>query len=319
MKVIYGLGRLKKRFKSPVVALGVFDGFHLGHRRLIAQTVRRARALKSESLVITFWPHPQKILLHEKVLQHLISLKHRLEFFKALSVDYCLIIKFTKTFSNISAQDFIKNILIPKTGTREIFVGKNFRFGKDAEGDVKLLKANSRKFDYRLKILPEVKIDNRIISSSLIRRLIQKGRLDQAAKFLGRPVAVLGTVIKGNTLGRKLGSPTANINAHHEIIPPAGIYIVKIILKNKTFFGLCYIGSKPTFKNKFKTDKTSLHIEVHIFNFRKNIYGQDLQVEFIKKIRNEIRFPSRAQLIQRINEDISNARTFLKHYKFTAL
>lgn len=310
MKVIYGVGRLKK-FR-PVTAIGIFDGFHLGHRKLIKNTVRRAKILKAKSLVLTFWPHPQNVVGPQKGTPHLISLQHRLDFFKALAVDYCLVINFTKRFSKITAQDFIQELLIKKIRPREIFVGKNFRFGKGAKGDIKLLKENSLKFNYKLNVLADIKINKKIVSSSLIRNLIQQGRLKEAAKFLGRRVCVLGTVIKGQTLGRHLGIPTANINAHHEVIPPAGVYIVKVILKKEEFWGLCYIGTRPTFKNKFKNKNLPLHIEVHIFNFKKVIYGKDLKIEFMKRIRGQFKFASPQQLIQRIKKDIRFAKSLLK-------
>ena len=309
MKVIYGLGRLKNKFKATVAALGVFDGFHLGHRRLVKAAVKTAMRLRLKSLVITFWPHPENIIHPGNRLAHLISLEHRLEFFASLGVDYCLVIRFTKQFARMRSEDFIQRVLFARMRPRVVFVGRNFRFGRNARGNTLLLNAYARALNYRLRVAPDVKSGAKLVSSSLIRRLIQQGRLREAARFLGRPVSVLGTVIKGDSRGRRLGFPTANINAHHEVTPSSGVYIVKVILGRRKSFGLCYIGSRPTFKDKAE----ALRIEVHIFNFNRNIYGRDIHIEFIKKIREEERFTSHFELSRRIEKDISYARSFLKH------
>jgi len=292
MKIIYGLSKIKK-YKKPVVALGVFDGVHLGHLRILEAAVDKARRIKGTSMVVTFWPHPQR----EKSLY---SLEHRLRLIEDIGIKVCIVIKFNPQFSRIQAEDFIRNILIQKIGADYIYVGNNFRFGKGAKGDYRVLRELSRIYNFKVQVFKVIKINKRPISSTYIRRLITEGRLEPAARLLSRPVSVLGTVIKGTALGRKLGFPTANINPHHEVLPPSGVYAVKIILNHHNLKGICYIGIKPTFKSHVATG-----IEVFIFNFHKNIYAKFLEIQFIRKIRKEKKFASCRFLIEQIKKDIS--------------
>ncbi|MFH0912693.1 MAG: riboflavin biosynthesis protein RibF [Candidatus Omnitrophota bacterium] len=303
MKVIYGINKIKK-FKRPVLALGVFDGVHLGHRKILKAAVSKARRIKGTAMVVTFWPDPHR----EKSLY---SLEHRLRLIGAIGIDACIVIKFSSALSIITAEDFIKNILIKKIGIDYIYVGNNFRFGKGAKGDSGALRKLSRIYNFRLRLFEVIKINNKSISSTYIRRLIIDGQLNTAARLLSRPVSVLGTVIKGTSLGRKLGFPTANINPHHEVLPPSGVYAVKIIFNRYNLKGLCYIGKKPTFSRQggipllAEKSKDIKHIEVFIFNFCQNIYGKYLEIQFIRKIREEKKFASSQFLVRQIKKDIS--------------
>lgn len=302
MKVIYGLKQIKK-YRKPVIALGVFDGVHQGHREILEGIVRKARNIKGTSLALTFWPHPQKE-------ESLYSLEHRLRLINELGVDICIVINFNQKFAKISAVDFIKDILFKKIHANYIYVGKNFRFGKNAEGNAKILDELSKKYNFKLKIFEVIEIKNKPISSTYIRTLIKKGKLSLAQKLLTRPVSILGTVIKGNLLGRRLGFPTANINPHHEVIPPQGVYAVRVIFNDKKFKGVCYIGTKPTFESGNK----KIHIEVHIFNFNKKIYGKYVEIQFVKNIRTDKKFDSLARLAQQIKKDVILAkRVFSPH------
>jgi len=291
MKVIFGLNKLKK-FKKPVVALGVFDGVHLGHRKILKSASAKARSIKGTSIALTFWPHPQKE-------ESLYSLEHRLRLIRELGIDVCIVVNFNKSFAGISADSFVKNILGKKIRAAQVYVGRNFRFGKNAEGDVRTLKRLSAVYNYKLKIFRVMRTHNQPISSTYIRSLIKKGRLPAARRLLSRPVAVLGTVARGMRIGRKLGFPTANINPHHEVIPPKGVYAVRIIFEAKSFYGTCYIGSKPTLNRRNK----KLYIEAHIFNLRKNIYAKFLEIQFIKKLRVDKKFPSLDTLAKQIQID----------------
>lgn len=279
-----------------MVTLGVFDGVHLGHRIILKAAVDKAKRIKGTSMVVTFWPDPHK----EKSLY---SLEHRLRLMDSIGIEVCIIINFSNKFSIISAEDFIKDILVNKIGAEYIYVGRNFRFGRRAKGNFRTLEELSRRDNFKLKVFDIIKIDNQTISSTYIRRLITRGKLDAASKLLSRPVSVLGTVIKGTSLASRLGFPTANINPHHEVLPPSGVYAVSVILNHKNFKGVCYIGSKPTFKRSIEK-----HIEVYIFNFRKNIYGKYLEIHFIKKIREEKKFSSPESLAWQIKKDIFNSR-----------
>lgn len=298
MRVICGINKIKK-FKKPVAALGVFDGVHRGHQRILKAAVDKARSIKGTSMAVTFWPDPHR----EKSLY---SLEHRLRLIEGLGIDVCIVIRFSEAFSRISAEDFVKNILVKKIGARYVYVGKNFRFGRKGEGDSKTLFSLSRSYNFKLKAFDMVKINGKPISSTYIRGLITDGKINTAAKLLARPVSVLGTVIKGTSLATKLGFPTANIDPHHEVLPPSGIYAALIIYNNKKFKGACYIGRRPTL-----TKGRDKHIEVHIFNFKKNIYGKDLEIWFIKKIRDDKRFGSLESLASQIKKDVFSARQIL--------
>lgn len=292
MKVFYGLSKVKK-YRRPVVALGVFDGLHCAHREILKHVVKLSRRIKGTSMVVTFWPHPQK-------QGSLYSLEHRLRLIGKIGIDVCVVIRFNKIFSQIKAEDFVNNILVKKIGAYYICVGANFRFGKKAEGDFRTLNRLSRIYNFKLKVFDVIRKNRQPISSTFIRRLINRGDLGSAQQLLGQPVSVLGTVIKGTSLAKSLGFPTANINPHHEVLPPSGVYAVKVALNHKKLNGVCYIGKKPTFSTQ-----NYKHIEVHIFNFNKNIYGKELEIQFLKKIREERKFSSAITLAEQVKKDIA--------------
>lgn len=301
MKVIYGLDKIG-RYKRPVVALGVFDGVHRGHKKILMGAVTEARRIQGTSVVLTFWPHPQK-------QSSLYSLEHRIRLIGELGIDICIVINFNKKFSQILPEEFIEDILFKKIHAYCICIGINFRFGKNASGSHVTLKRFSECYSYKLKVFEVVKVKNLSISSTAIRSLIKNGKLDAAKELLARRVSILGTVVKGSSWGRVMGFPTANINPHHEVIPPNGVYAAWIFIRNKKFRGICYIGTRPTFGNKI-----SQRIEVYIYNFNKLLYGKYLEIQFIKKIREEAKFNSVYALGEQIKKDINKSnRLFSRH------
>ena len=281
--------------------MGVFDGVHRGHRKILKSVVRQARKIKGTSVVLTFWPHPQKEA-------SLYSLDHRLRLFKDLGIGTCIVIDFNSRFSRISAGTFIKNILVDKIGSAYVYIGRDFRFGRNARGDANLLRRLAEIYKFRVKRFAIIRVNQKPISSTIIRRLIKKGKLLASEKLLGRRVSVLGSVIKGTRLGHQIGYPTANINPHHEVIPPAGIYAVQIIFSGKKYNGICYIGRRPTIDAINKP----IQIEVHIFDFHKNIYGKLLEIQFVKLIRLDRRFANLEDLSIQIQKDIISCRKILK-------
>ena len=302
MKVIYGIHKIRK-LKRPVVALGVFDGVHSAHIRILKAAVQKARRLKGTAVLVTFWPHPQN-------QPSIYSLEHRLRLVSELGIDVSIVVHFNKAFSRISAEGFVKKILLKKIRAEYILVGKNFRFGHKAKGDYNLLGKLTKQYNFKLKVFPVIKINSRPVSSTYIRRLIIRGDLAAARKILGRPVSVLGTVTRGDSLGRRLGFPTANIDPHHEVLPPSGVYAVRVMLDRRSLKGVCYIGSKPTFKNESEE-----MIEVYIFNFKKNIYTKYLEINFLKKIRKEKKLKSSSALIEQIKRDILKAQVYFSLHK----
>jgi len=304
MRVVYGLGNI--RFNKPsCVTIGVFDGVHRGHQAILKKVVSFARRNKILSIVLTFHPHPDSVVKRKKKSVSLISLKHRLYLISKLGIDACVVIRFNKRFKNIKPREFVEKILVKRCRMKHIFLGSNFLFGFNRKGTIGLLKDLSKEFGFRLHI-QTLQINKQIpISSTLLRSLIQKGDLKKAEHLLGRNVELIGTVIGGNRLGRHLGFPTANIDPHHEVIPPRGVYLIEAWLGKRNIPGLANIGFRPTVKNT----KEEL-IEVHLLNFKESIYGKDLRIVFLNKLRNEKKFASRALLMDRVQSDIRKARRF---------
>ncbi len=311
MKVVRGLKGIEKAAKGSVVTIGVFDGLHIGHREIIEMVVRRAKKLNLKSVALTFDPHPLKVLHLSSWIPSLLSLNHRIKLIDQLGIDLLVVVNFTKTISNLSPEEFVKEILISKIGAKEIYVGENFYFGKGAKAGVKTLGSLARRFGFRMKIVKPITIGKDIVSSSLIRKLITNGDIAKASKFLDRPVSILGTVISGSRLARVLGYPTANINPHHEAIPPSGVYAVLVRLKNRLFKGVLNIGRRPTFYGPRDKEPT---IEVHIFDFDERIYDKEIEILFIKKLRDEAKFKDRDALVNQIRKDEALARAILRNY-----
>ena len=318
MRIIRGLKHPKLPASGSCVAIGVFDGVHIGHQKIIKAVVRAAKEKGLASIVLTFDPHPSKILRPDSKTPSLISLDHRIKLIEKLGVDILIVLKFTKAFASMPAEKFVKNILINKLGAREIIVGENFYFGSGGGSGAKLLKklsslrgpkGRSNLKAFHVEVIAPVKIAGSIVSSSRIRKLIIEGRLREAEILLGRPVSVLGTVVSGARIGRRLGYPTANINPHHEVIPPSGVYAVKAKAGGGLYGGVLNIGRKPTF---FAPRDMEPAIEVNIFGFNKHIYGRDIEVQFVKKLRDEIRFSKIEDLVAQIKKDTLLARKMLQ-------
>ncbi|MCM8792074.1 MAG: bifunctional riboflavin kinase/FAD synthetase [Candidatus Omnitrophica bacterium] len=306
MKVVYyPLQNLVSPIDRAVITIGVFDGLHKGHLLLLKEVLYLSQKLKGNSVVITFSPHPQK----EKLIY---SLAQRLKFLKELGIDVGIIIKFSSAVADILPEEFVKDVVLRLSRPLWLIVGENFHFGKDAAGDINLLKSLSHKYDFNLKVIPPLKSKGMMISSSYIRNLILQGKIEEARKWLSFPFTISGRVVRGKGMGGLLGFPTANLNIDSEIIPAFGVYIVKIKLKNKNFPALCYIGNRPTFNNLLPNNPPSF--EIHILNFKKSLYKEILEVEFIKRLRAQKRFSNIHNLIQRIKQDIQTAHRFFAHY-----
>jgi len=300
MRVINDIKDIRVRWAS-VTAIGVFDGVHKAHRRIIKAAIVRARSLGVKAAVVTFWPHPRG-------QESLYSLGHRLRILEELGVDLCVVIKFDSNFARIGPEVFVEDILCRRLKAAAVYVGENFRFGKNASGDVSTLRRLLKPHHAQVKSFKTLKTGGIAISSSYIRKLILRGELGLARRLLLRHVAVYGDVVRGTGRGTGLGFPTANIDPHHEITPPAGIYAVRVFWGSQSSGGICYIGTRPTYGRCCK-DRV---IEVHIFNFRRNLYGDHIEAQFIKKIRDQKKFSSEAALARQISLDIEKARAFLK-------
>ncbi|MCK5215794.1 MAG: bifunctional riboflavin kinase/FAD synthetase [Candidatus Omnitrophica bacterium] len=310
MKIVTRANQLQKKYKNPVVAIGVFDGLHKGHQKLLRYCVARARELKGTPLVMTFWPHPIHVLRPDIFLPLIISLPYRLMLIKKYGIKVCWVVRFTKRFAQLSQEQFIKKYLKNKIHPLEVVVGDDFRFGQNRSGSLDDFIAKGKEMGFTVKHLSVYCGHAKTVSSTRIRQLITEGEIGQVAKLLDRPLAIYGNVIRGDRRGKTLGYPTANINPAREIILPSGVFLVKVKLQNKIYNGLANIGRRPSFKRSNK-----VNIEVHILGFHKKIYGQEIVIEIIKKLRDEKKFSSKDDLIKQIRKDEKKARSyFLRKY-----
>lgn len=297
----------KRLTRSPrSVAIGIFDGVHLGHQRIIRRAVTQAQRMGIRSLVLTFDPHPERILRPHARHPLLMSLAHRLRFFDRLGVDETLVLVFDRKMAAVSRETFLDKILLGRLGMRALTVGHDFRFGQGGQGDENFLRQRSRQTPFILATVGALKSGTRIISSTRIRRLIECGNLSEAARMLGRPVSVYGTVVRGRGRGRLLGYPTANLDPHHETLPPDGVYAAWSHLNGRLRKGVIHIGARPTFKERDKS------VEAHFFDFQAELYGHEIEVCFGPKLRPIQRFASRPALIQAIKNDAKMALKFFR-------
>jgi riboflavin kinase/FMN adenylyltransferase len=292
--------------KKTCAAIGIFDGVHRGHQYLIRQMLSTARRLKLKPIVITFFPHPAHVLRPDLKLGYLTSMVDRFRLLNDLGVAACVVVPFNRAFAKIQPERFIKDALVKKLGVKAVFVGEDFRFGKNRSGDIALFQKLALENGYEAHAVTALKQGREVISSTRIRKLIGEGKLNDAANLLGRAVAVSGSVVKGEQRGKGLGFPTANIAYEPDILPPQGVYVVKVLIGKKTYSAMANLGIRPTFENRI----SKLHLEVHIFDFAKNIYGKHVQVEFLKKIRSEKKFSGPRALIRQIKKDESLARKY---------
>ncbi len=305
MILITDLNNIKQRFTGSIITLGNFDGLHRGHQELIKMIIQRAKETASLSMVVTFRPHPLKILAPEKCPPLISIYEEKIELLEKLGIDVLVKIPFTHDFSAMEPHTFVKNVLCDLLGAKEIFVGFNYRFGKGRKGDIRMLKDLGKECGFLVREIEQVSLDGEVISSTLIRQLLKDGEVEHAAKLLGRLYALCGIVVKGDGRGRGLGFPTANIASKHAIIPRNGVYAVRLFVRDKYYNGIVNIGMRPTFETK------SLAIEVHIFDFDEDIYGEEITIYFISRIREEKKFQDAQSLINQIDADIIIAKDTL--------
>jgi riboflavin kinase/FMN adenylyltransferase len=289
------------------LAIGVFYGVHLGHQRVIGQARDDAQATGGTSVALTFDPHPMRVLQPQKAPLLLTSTAHKLALMGRLGVDACLLLTFDVPFSRTPPEQFIDTVARQTNQLQEICVGTRFRFGHDRAGDVRLMTALAPRHGYVAKEIQSVMLGDEMISSTAIRQHVLNGRLDRAAAMLGRSFSVLGTVEPGDHRGRELGFPTANLNAHNEVLPPDGVYAVRAAIGAEQFGGVVNIGVRPTFAGA----EPRRVLEVHILDFACDLYGQDIEVLFLSKLRDEQKFESVGALKAQIMADIRKARNTL--------
>jgi len=307
MKVISSLENIKEPFAYAVITVGNFDGVHIGHQGLLKEVKKRADKMSGTSIVLTFEPHPLKVL-KEKKIPLITPFERKIELIEKLGIDVVICLPFTREFSKVSAREFVEEILLKKIGMKEIVVGYDYTFGHKREGNIDLLKKLGDELGFKVCILGPILVDNMIVSSTRIRNLIMEGELEKVKILLNRYYQVSGEVIAGHDRGgRLLGFPTANLKLVNEVFPKNGVYVVEVIYNNKVYGGVTNIGFKPTFGND------ALSVETHILDFDQNIYGKKIKLNFIKRLRNEKRFSSIEALAAQIKRDIEEARKILQN------
>lgn len=294
--------------KDTVVTIGTFDGIHLGHKKIIEKVVDRASQKNNRSLLITFYPHPRNVVSGDKI-KLLNTQEEKSNLISSLGINELVVIKFTKEFSQLAPSEFFKNIVIDKIGLTEIIIGYDHHFGKGRGGDQETLKEMGREFNFEVTTVDAVKISEETISSTKIRDSLMVGDIKKSNEFLGRFYSFNGIVVEGDKRGRELGFPTANIRlgSNEKLLPALGIYLVEVIIENKKYYGLLSIGRRPTFYNE-----GSIVPEVFIFEFDQDIYGKNIAINMIERIREEKKYSSAEALIVQMNEDKKIGTELLK-------
>ncbi len=292
---------------GTALTIGVFDGVHSGHQEIIRNTVKEAKAKGLDSFLLTFSSHPLATLYPLKKPPLLASLEHRLKLIESLGIDYCYVHDFSREFAEMEPVDFIKKWLIKNFHPGFICVGGNFHFGSGKKGDTDFLKKICSEMGIGIKIVKLVEVEGARVSSTFIRGLIESGRVKESERYLGRKYSIVGTVVKGKGVGRKIGFPTANIDPHNEAMPPIGVYLTRVIYGGKTFDSVTNVGSEVP--EGWAFDRI---VEAHILDFNENILGKDIEIIFFDKLREELKFDKTEDLAAWIKKDIKKARNIFE-------
>jgi riboflavin kinase/FMN adenylyltransferase len=304
MEILRSIPELS-RLRGPLfLAIGVFDGVHRGHRAVISTSANHARGANGTPVVVTFDPHPEKVLRPQAAPHLLSATQHKIELIRALGVRHLLVITFDKQFAATEPEDFVAELVAHSKPLREICVGHEWSFGKNRRGNLDLLKKLGAESNFEVVGIPPVKMNDAVVSSTAIRQAIEKGDLAKASEMLGREYTILGTVTRGDNLGKKIGFPTANLSAHSEQFPPNGVYAAEARLDGELHRGVINLGIRPT----VSSGKSERVLEIHLFDFNRDIYGQDVEVRFLKFLRPEKKFENLDALVQQIRQDVEQAR-----------
>jgi len=294
-------------YKNVGLTIGVFDGIHLGHQKIINGLVDSCKKKGMISLIITFEIHPRKIL-SSPILGLLTTINQRVDIISKMDIDVCIVTDFEQEIMNFEATEFVEKVLIDKLKMRQLWVGTNFLFGKGKKGDIKLLQELSRKKGFKLEVVEPVSFEDEVISSSKIREYLKQGNITKANLMLSRPYTITAQVIHGVKRGRIIGYPTANLKWEEEILlPKEGVYAVKVKMNDKEYDGMANLGYRPTFR-----EGKELCFEVHILGFKEEIYSKELHVSFIKRIRDEKPLKNKYSLFTQLKEDEKKTREILE-------
>lgn len=304
MEILKGFKKFRNFAGNSIIAIGNFDGVHLGHQKVLRFLSRTAKKESLYPLVLTFSPHPEKILGRKRT-RMIQTLEQRAREVGKFGIKIVLVVPFNKKFRNLPSRDFVEKVVVKTLGVKAVVVGRDFRFGKNRKGNVSLLRRLASRYKYRVYSVPPVKKSGKTVSSSLIRILLERGEVEKAKTFLGRTYEIEGDVVKGKSRGKILGFPTANIETRNEIVPD-GIYITTTRVGREAFPSLTNVGSRPTFGEK----ETS--VESYIIDFNRNLYGKKIRINFIKKLRDERKFKAEDDLARQIQKDLKATRKYFR-------
>jgi riboflavin kinase / FMN adenylyltransferase len=307
MQVFEGIDKIQRSLKDPVLTIGNFDGVHCGHQALFRKATEWAEKLGGESVVLTFHPHPIEVLAPGQGPVFITPHERKLELIALCGIDVAIVVPFSTQFAQVSAHNFVKVLLVDKIGPKAIIVGEDYRFGYGREGDTEFLQKMGSQYGFRVETVSGVQMDGTVVSSTLIRQLIQDGDLGEANRLLGRTYEIAGVVVPGHQRGeRLLGFPTANISLAGQAPPKRGVYVVEVEVGEKTYGGAANVGFNPTFGG------TDLSVEAFLFDFDQNLYEKTIRIHFIERIRDEKRFSGAHELAVQIGKDVEKAKEILR-------
>jgi riboflavin kinase / FMN adenylyltransferase len=307
MEIIRVREKIFQSFKAPSVALGNFDGVHLGHQEIIRQTVSTAHAKARDAVVYTFDPHPRLVLRKAPEIPRITTPRERAEILEHLGIDVMVLAEFTPEFAAMSPQDFVQNVLLEELGARDLFIGENYRFGKGRAGTLHTLREMGPQMGFRVHVVRPVKIGETVVSSSRIREHLSRGEIREANELLGREFTIEGRVIHGHHRGKGLGFPTANLKPEVKLQPPEGVYAIYCKVGSAIHNGVMNIGYNPTFEDR------RVSYEVHLLDFDQDLYGEMVTVYLVDRLRSEMKFSGVDELKEQIRKDIELGRRILVH------
>lgn len=307
MQLIRGIHNIQSEHHGCVLTIGNFDGVHLGHKEVIKALVKQAKELNSIAAVMVFEPQPREFFSPQTAPARLCRLRDKYTLLASLGVERLICVNFNEKFATQSAENFVQDLLVNKLGIKSLIVGDDFKFGKNRQGNYGMLLEAGNKFGFNVSDTASYKLSELRISSTEIRFALENDDLVEAEKMLGRPYSIIGRVFHGDKRGRQLGFPTANVKLKRRVSPVNGVYAVKVKINNKEFFGVANIGSRPTVSG------IRQQLEVHIFDFSSELYGQIIEVVLLKKIRKEMNFDSLTALTEQIKVDSMQARQFISN------
>ncbi len=304
MEIIRSIEELERLHGPLFLAIGVFDGMHRGHQAVISTSTSHARSGNGTPLVVTFDPHPVKVLRPNDAPHLLTATQHKIALIRDLGVDHLLVINFDKKFAATPPEKFVEHLVAHSKPLREICVGHEWSFGKDRRGNLDLLKELGARFHFDVVGIPPVKVSGAVVSSTAIRQAVEKGDFATAAVMLGREYTILGTVKAGEKLGKKLGYPTANLSAHSEQFPPNGVYLAEAWIQGVLYHGVVNLGYRPTVSG----GRSERVLEIYLLDFNRDIYGENVEVRFVRYLRPERKFDNLEALVRQIDADVQQAR-----------